>query len=168
MSKIVVHTDDLPNWALRKQKLPSTYLGFLREAAYPSPDGKKIETLEDRMLRQHWDEMLKGNAQARDWLLRKVMKDNDAVLAAAPKRPMVVIDGIHNFQPLAPVLELLGWVTVDTPEDANTAAPTITLSPEFLDQLDKRCRPDKLAPVLAWHDAGGQQTPRINRDLDDD
>jgi hypothetical protein len=127
-----------------------------------------MESLEDRMLRQHWDAMVTGSAKARDWLLRKVIKDNNAVLAAAPERPRVVIDGIHNFQPLGPVLELLGWVTIDAPEDGSTAAPTITLSPEFLDQLDKRCRPDKLAPVLAWQDAGGQQTPRINRDLDDD
>lgn len=36
-TKIKVQTDDLPQWAFRKQKLPQTYLSFLREEAFPRP-----------------------------------------------------------------------------------------------------------------------------------
>ena len=46
------------------------------------------------MLRQHWDEMVNGNAKALHWLLRKVIAENNAVLKAAPARPSVVINGI--------------------------------------------------------------------------
>jgi hypothetical protein len=168
MAKIEIHTDDLPDWAVRKQKLPSTYLGFLREAAYPCPNGEEMESLEDRMLRQHWDEMLKGNAKALQWLLREVIRHNQAVLAAADDRPTVVINGILNFQPLQPVLEILGCVTINDPQDGSQEPPTVALAPWFVEELHKRCRPDKLAPVLAWQEAGGQQSPRVNRDWDDD
>jgi hypothetical protein len=168
MSKIVVHTDDLPDWAVRKQKLPATSLGFLREAAFPSPDGKGMESFEDKMLRQHWDEMVNGNAKARDWLLRLVIADNKKVLAAAPERPSVLINGIVNYQPLAPVLELLGCITVNNPADGDNGPPTIEPMPWFTDELHQRCHPDKLAHVLAWLKAGGRQAPRVNRDLDDD
>jgi hypothetical protein len=165
MPKRLIHTNDLPAWAVRKEKLPQSYLGFLREAAYPSPDGKGMISLEDRMLRQHWDAMLTGSSKARDWLLREVIKHNKAVLAAAPEQPRVAIDGVHYFQPLGPVLEILGCVKVSDPEEGSEALATIALSPWFLEALQKRCRAEKLAPVLAWQDAGGQQTPRI-RDRD--
>lgn len=167
MPKKIVHTDDLPHWAVCKQKVPHSYLGFLKEHAYPSPDGKGLVSLEDRMLRQQWDAMLTGSAKARDWLLRKVIKDNQSVLAAAPEHPNVTIDAVHYFQPLGPVLEILGCATVENPEAGDKAPSTIVLLPWFLEQLRKRCRTDKLAPVLAWQDAGGKQVPRINRDRHD-
>lgn len=167
MPKIEVHTDDLPQWAVRKERLPETYLGFLREEAFPSPDGKTMLSFEDQMLRQHWEGMLAGSAKARDWLLRKVMEENAALLAAAPEQPRVTIDAIHNFQPLAPVLEILGCVAVNHPDDASEKVSTISLSAWFVQAVHERCHPNKLAPVLAWLDAGGQQTPRINRDLHD-
>lgn len=165
MTKRLIHIDDLPPWAVRKEKLPQTYLGFLREAAYPSPDGKGMMSLEDRMLRQQWDAMLTGSAKARDWLLREVIKHNKAVLAAAPEQPHVAIDGVHYFQPLGPVLEILGCAKVCDPEERDEAPSTIALLPWFLEALQKRCRADNLSPVLAWLDAGGHQTPRI-RDRD--
>jgi hypothetical protein len=169
MAKIEIHFDDLPHSAVRKQKLPATLLGFLREAVHPSPDGKGLVSLEDQMMRQQWDAMLGGSATAMNWLLREVIRDNQPVLAAAAERPpYVVIDGIHHFQPLAPVLEILGCVSVAGPEDGSEGPSAVKLCPWFVDFLQKRCRPDKLAPVLAWQDAGGQQVPRINRDLDDD
>lgn len=163
-AKLEVHTDDLPSWAVQKQKLPETYLGFLREEAFPSPDGKGMISMEDRMLRQQWDAMLTGDAKARDWLLKKVMKENEAVLAAAPERPTVTLDAIHHFHPLGPVLEILGAATVHNPDEGSKTPLTISLAPWFLEELHKRCRPDKLAPVLGWQAKGGQQTPRINRD----
>lgn len=167
MSKLEVHTDDLPQWAVRKQKLPETYLGFLREEVFPSPDGKTMLSFEDRMLRQHWDGMLAGNATARDFLLSKVMDENAAVLAAAPERQHVTIDAIHNFQSLGPVLEILGCATVTHPDEGSDEPSKITLAPWFLENLREWCCLDKLEPVLAWQEAGGQQAPRINRDRHD-
>jgi hypothetical protein len=168
MEKIEIHFDDLPNWAVSKKELPPTLLGFLREAVHPSPDGKGLVSLEDRMMRQHWEAMLGGSTTALNWLLRKVIKDNEAVLAAADERPFVLIDGIHKFQPLGPVLEILGCAAVNDQEDGSDAPSNVTLSPWFVEELHKRCRPDKLAPALAWQDAGGRQAPRINRDREDD
>ena len=174
MTKTVVHTDDLPGWAVLKSKLPHAYLGHLREAVYPSPDGKGMASIEDIMLRQHFEAMLTGNAKARDWLLRKIIKDNEAVLRASPKRPQVTIEGVRYFQPLAPVLALLGCITVHEPEECDmtsstiecdTKPSTIEFAPSFLDTLKQYCPAEKLAPVTAWLDAGGQQKPRI-RDRD--
>lgn len=164
MPKTIVHTDDLPAWAVRKSKMPQSYLGFLTEAVHTSPDGKGLVSLEDLMLRQHWDAMLMGNAKARDWLLREIIADNKAVLEAGPKKQSVTIDGIHHFQPLAPVLEILGCVTVTHPEDDSDAPATVALAPWFVDELHKRCPVDRLAPVLEWQESGGKQTPRVNRD----
>ena len=41
MPKIVVHTDDLPDWSVRKEKLPPTYLGFLRDLPIPLPMARR-------------------------------------------------------------------------------------------------------------------------------
>lgn len=164
MSKIIVHTDDLPSWAVRKSKMPQPYLGFLTEPAYPSPDGKGLVSLEELMLRQHWDAMLSGNAKARDWLLRQIIADNNAVLEASPKKQTVTIDGIHNFQPLGPVMEILGIATVTQPDNDSDMLATVELAGWFVEQLQKRCPPHKLEPILEWQNDGGRQTPRINRD----
>lgn len=164
MPKLEVHTDDLPSWAVRKQKLPETYLGFLREEVFPSPDGKTMLSFEDKMLRQHWDGMLAFNATARDYLLRKVMEENAALLAAAPEQPRVTIDAIHSFQPLGPVLQILGCATVTDPDEGSDEPSRTTLVPWFLEKLRERCRPDRLSPVLAWQDDGGQQAPRTDPD----
>ena len=54
MPKTVIHTDDLPQWAVRKEKLPYSYLDHLAEAAHPSPDGKGMISLEEITMRQQW------------------------------------------------------------------------------------------------------------------
>lgn len=164
MPKISVHTDDLPPWAIHKSKVPQPYLEFLTEAAHASPDGKGLLSLEDLMMRQHWDAMLNGNAKARDWLLREVIKENNALLEAGPKNQTVAINGIHHFQPLAPVLEILGFATVTRSEDDNETTTTVVLSDWFIEQLRERCDPKRLAPVLKWQADGGKQSPRCNRD----
>ena len=164
MTKTVIHTDDLPRWAVRKSKLPHSYLGHLREAVFPSPDGKGMVSIEDIMLRQHFEAMLTGSAKARDWLLRNIIEENEAVLEASPKKLTVTIDGVVQFQPLGPVMALLGYITVHEPEDASSEEPpTITFSTWFLDALKQRCPAEKLAPVMAWLDAGGKQKPRLGR-----
>ena len=164
MPKVEVHTDDLPRWAVRKEKVPHSLLGYLREPVLPSPDGKMV-SIEDIMMRQHFEAMLTGNAKARDWLLRKITKENQSALEASSKHPRVTIEGVVYLQPLAPVLALLGCIAVHEPEDTSKEPPSITLSPWFRDTLERHCSADKLAPVIAWLDAGGQQKPRI-RDRD--
>lgn len=174
MTKTVIHTDDLPGWAVVKSKLPGSYLGHLRDAVHPSSDGKGMVSIEDIIMRQHFEAMLTGNVKARDWLLRKIIKDNEAVLEASRKRPQVTIEGVRYFQPLARVLALLGCITVHEPKEDNTTSSTlgcdttpstIVFADWFLDDLKQHCPADKLAPVMAWLDAGGEQQPRI-RDRD--
>jgi len=107
MAKIEIHTDDLPRWAVRKEKVPRSYLDCLTEAVYPAPDGKGMISAEEIMVRQQFDAALKNNSTAMTWLLRKIIAENDAKLAAFDERPAVVIEGVHYFYPLAPVLAIL-------------------------------------------------------------
>lgn len=165
MPKIIIHTDDLPQWAIQKQKLPRSYLDHLAEAVHVSPDGKGMISAEEIMMRQHFDAAIKCNVKAMNWLLRKIINDNAAELSASGKHPQVRIEGVHYFQPLAPVLALLGCITIQEPDPGTTDAQAIKLAPWFAKALHDRCRADKLEPVTSWLDAGGQQKPRV-RDRD--
>ena len=49
MPKVEVHTDDLPRWAVRKEKVPHSLLGYLRE---PRPS---VPRWEDGFDRRHHD-----------------------------------------------------------------------------------------------------------------
>ena len=160
MPKTVIHTDDLPQWAVRKQKLPYSYLDHLAEAVHPSPDGKGMVSLEEIMMRQQFDAAIKGKSKAMDWLLRKIIDENAAELAAFDKRPIVHINGVHNFQPLAPVLAILGCATVHEAEQGTDGTERIELDPWFSAELERRCPAEKLKPVKDWLEAGGQQKPR--------
>lgn len=160
MSKIVIHTDDLPKWAVRKQKLPYSYLDHLLEAAHPSRDGKRMISLEEVMMRQHFDAAIKGNSKAIGWLLRKIIGENAAELATCESRPFVQIQGSHNFHPLAPVLATLGCITVRKPKQGAGGVERIELAPWFEAALERRCPVEKLKPVKAWLEAGGEQKPR--------
>jgi hypothetical protein len=165
MTKIEIHTDDLPRWAVRKQKVPRSYLDHLTEAVHRYPDGKGMISAKEIMIRQQFDAALKNNSTAMTWLLRKIIDENDAELAAFPKRPSVVIEGVRYFQPLGPVLALLGHITVKEPEEGSEGHETIELSDWFAKMLKERIPPEKLAPVDGWLAAGGEQKPRI-RDFD--
>jgi hypothetical protein len=163
--KTVIHTDDLPQWAVRKEKVPHSYLDRLTDAVHPSPDGKGLISVEEIMMRQHFDAAINNKAKAMNWLLRKIIAENAAELAAFHKRPSVSIEGVDYFQPLAPVLALLGCVTVNEPTEGSKEPATIELAAWFAEALKDRSPPEKLAPVMTWLDAGGEQKPRI-RDRD--
>lgn len=165
MTKIIIHTDDLPRWAVRKEKIPRSYLDHLSDAVHPSPDGKGMISAEEIMIRQQFDAALKNNPRAMKWLLRKIIAENAAELAAFHKRPSVIIDGVDYFQPLAPVLALLGCAAVKEPEEGSKDPSTVTFAAWFVEALEKRCPPEKLAHVKVWLEAGGEQKPRV-RDRD--
>lgn len=168
MTRIVIHTDDLPQWALRTEKLPHSYLDQLKEPLHPSPDGKGMISAEEIMMQQQFDAALKGNATAMKGLLRMIIAENGDELAACKKHPWVRIEGVVYYQPLAPVLALLGCATVKEPEVDGEGPSTIELAPWFAQALEDRTPPEKLARVKAWLDAGGKQKPRIrNCDSDD-
>ena len=162
MAKIVVHTDDLPDWAVHKEKVSHSYLDFLTEAVHPSPDGGGLVSFEDIMMRQQFNAALKGKSKAMTWLLRKIIKENADDLAACRAHPHVRIDGIHSFQPLSPVLEMLGCATVIQAEEDAGGTSRSELAPWFSEELERRCPARKLEPVKAWLDAGGEQRPRIH------
>lgn len=165
MTKTIIHTDDLPRWAVRKEKIPRSYLDHLTEAVHPSPDGKGMISAEEIMIRQQFAAALKNNSTAMKWLLRKIIAENAAELAAFHKRPSVLIDGVDYFQPLAPVLALLGCVTIQEPAEEGEAPATIEFAPWFVEALEERCPPEKLTHVRVWLEAGGEQKPRV-RDRD--
>lgn len=161
MPKTVIHTDDLPHWAVRKEKLPYSYLDHLAEAVHPSADGTRMISLEEVMMRQQFDAAIRGKSKAITFLLRKIIDENGAELAACRKRPVVQVEGVHYFQPLAPILALLGCVTIRGVKGSTENPEQIELGPWFEAELHDRCQAEKLKPVKAWLKSGGVQKPRI-------
>lgn len=160
MTKVIVHTDDLPEWAVKKWPYAHSYLDHLSEPVHPAPNGKGFISDEEIMLRQHVDAALKGKRGPMIWLLKRIAKDNETNVAAVDLAPQISIQGVPRIQPLAPVMAALGCIAVIEPEGEANEPTRVCWAPWFERALEMHCPPAKVELVRMWMECGGRQDPR--------
>lgn len=137
---------------------------ILRGAIMDPRDGHGARSWHDVIILQMFREAMKGDEAALVGLLHEIASDHQRSKKkrkTSPDNDLEWIEDQYAMRPLAPVMEVLGMITITNTVDEHSgkAADRVTLTDWFaefvslLSEVDQQC----LEEVRTWLNTGGHQ-----------